>query len=363
MKTSLARASTLFVAIAALGCQSANSDGTVESPARPPVSQGTRVEVASLNLTDAAVQLQLTGEIEGSRDANLASALGGYVERVHVRSGETVGKGQLLVSIDRALHGAGHAQAKAQRDLAATEFERIQKLGDGASKSQLSQAETQLRIAEAGLQQAAVRLARASVVAPFEGVISAVNVEEGEVTGPGTPVVRIVQLDPVHVITQVADRDVVALKEGLKAKVTAAAVGDQFDGHIHQISRVGDGKTRSFQVDVQVDNPDQRLLPGMVSRVTVGQSLGQAMVIPQDWVISKLDGHGVFVEREGKANWQAIKLGDVIQNQVVVEEGLAIDDRIITVGHRELLDGDPVLVAREGRCCTSGRVTYGGEGS
>ena len=101
----------------------------------------------------------------------LASALGGYVESVKVRSGDRVSKGQLLVAVDRALYGAAYSQAEAQRDLAKVELGRLQKMGDAVSPSQLSQAETQLKVAEAGLQQASVRLRRASVVAPLAAAL------------------------------------------------------------------------------------------------------------------------------------------------------------------------------------------------
>lgn len=349
------------LALAVAGCTaSAESDGP-RPPTAAEVSEGTRVEVATMQPTEASLSLSLTGEVEGSRDALLASALGGYVEDVRVETGDTVRRGQLLVAVDRALYGAAYAQAEAQRDLAKTEFERLVKMGDGVSDSQRAQAETQLKVAEAGLKQASVRLQRASVVAPFDGVVSAVAVEEGEVAGPGNPVTRIVQLDPVHVVAQVSDRDVVSLQPGLQVQVTAAAIGRQLTGEVRQISPIGDGNTRSFQVEVKVDNPEQVLRPGMVSRVQVDRSLGERMVVPQDWVISRSDGHGVFVEVEGAARWRPVRLGQVLHNQVIVEEGLQPGDRVIMVGHRELIEGDGVLVAREGTCCTDGRVAYGRE--
>lgn len=344
----------------AAGC-TPGSEGEEAATVRAEVSQGTRVEVATIQLTEAGIGLDLTGEVEGARDARLASALGGYVESVKIDTGDRVRKGQLLVSVDRALYGAAYAQAEAQRDLAKTEFQRLVKMGDGVSDSQRAQSETQVKVAEAGLRQASVRLQRASIIAPFDGVVSAVAVNEGEVAGPGTPVARIVQLDPVHVIAQVSDRDVVSLEPGLDVSVTSAAVGDQLVGKVRQVSPIGDGNTRSFQVEVEVENPDQVLRPGMVTRVQIERSLGEAVVIPQDWIISKSGEHGVFVEVDSTARWQSVRLGRVLHNQVIIEEGLSPGARVITVGHRELLEGDAVLVAREGVCCTAGRVNYGAE--
>ena len=346
-----------LVALAA-GCTANAESVPPDGKAGRAAGLGARVEVAEVQPTAAALDLSLTGEVEGAEDARLASALGGYVESVRVRSGDTVQKGQLLVAVDRALYGAAYDQAKAQRDLAETELGRLEQMGDAVSPSQVSQAATQLAVAEASLKQASVRLRRASVVAPFAGVVSDVAVSEGEVAGPGNPVVRLVQLDPVKVIAQISDRDVVTLTPGMPAIVSAAAIGTQLTGEVVQVSPIGNGNTRSFEVEISVDNPDRVLLPGMVTRVSLTRDLGQEIVLPQDWVISKREGHGVFVESGGTASWTPVTLGQVLHNQVIVEDGLQPGQRVIMTGHRELLDGDEVLVAREGVCCTDGRVSY-----
>lgn len=325
-------------------------------------AEGARVEVADVYASPAVARLSLTGEVRGSRDANLASALGGFVEAVRVQTGEAVSKGQLLVAIDRDLHAAAHRQAAAQAALAADEHERLRRMGDAVSASQLQQAETQRKVADAALAQAAVRLRRASIVAPFDGVVSAVVAEEGEVAGPGMPILRIVQLDPVRVVVSASDRDVVSLEPGLPVSVNASAVGQAFRGEIAHISPVGDGNTRAFRVEAKVANPEGRLLPGMVARVGLERPLGDAVVVPTDWVIATPDGHGVFVEVDGVARWREVTLGQILQNRVIVERGVEPGTAVIMVGHRELIDGDPVIVARRGRCCTEGRVTYGADG-
>jgi membrane fusion protein (multidrug efflux system) len=357
MKPSTLIVSTLFAAACAAGVGGPASPERAVSP-----GDGTRVEVALVQPSPARVRMSLTGEVEGARDADLASALGGFVEDVRVRTGDEVRKGDVLVAIDRELYAAGHRQASAQADLAKSEFERLKKMGDAVSPSQLQQAETQHRVADAGLAQAAVRLRRASIVAPFDGVVSRVGVDTGEVVGPASPLLRLVQLDPAVVVLSVSDRDVVALEPGVGVVVTAGAVGGRFDGTIARVSPVGDGKTRAFAVEVEVGNPDRQLLPGMVARVQIERELGEAVVVPSDWIISTADEHGVFVAQDGVARWRTVTLGRVLQNQVVVASGIEPGDAVVMVGHRELIDGDPILVSRSGRCCVDGRVDYDAAG-
>jgi len=74
--------------------------------------------------------------------------------------------------------------------------------------------------------------------------------------------------------------------------------------------------------------------------------------------VTKLDGLGVFVEDDGVARWRPVALGPVVRHQVIVTDGVSLGDRIIVTGQRELEEGDPVLVVREGQCCTDGRVRF-----
>ena len=109
-------------------------------------------------------------------------------------------------------------------------------------------------------------------------------------------------------------------------------------------------------------NPEGRLLPGMIAQVSVDG--GQAddadprIVLPQYVLVTRLDGNGVFVEEDGVAKWRPLRLGSVMRDQVIVEEGLEVGARVIVTGHRELAEGDEVIVTREGTCCEEGRVVF-----
>ena len=128
-------------------------------------------------------------------------------------------------------------------------------------------------------------------------------------------------------------------------------------GTIASISRAADQRTRAFEVKVEVGNPEGQLLPGMIARVNVETGL-EGLVIPQDWVITINGERGVYLEAEGVVKWRPISLGSVIHNQVQVQAGLAKGDRVVMVGHRNLIDGDKVLVSRTGACCSDGRAQF-----
>src|SRR5690606_28166285 len=87
---------------------------------------------------------------------------------------------------------------------------------------------------------------------------------------------------------------------------------------------------------------------------------GRRVVLPSDVLVTRLGGNGVFVARDGVAVWRPLEIESVVRDQVIVAAGLAEGDEVVVIGHRELQEGDPLLVGRHGRCCTDGRVIYDG---
>ncbi len=243
------------------GCGDATAETTSDPAAvTVPAAPETRVEAARIEPSAAALDLMLPGEVSGSKDARLASANGGYVEKVLVKRGQSVRAGQALAYIDTRTHRAQREQAQAQHDLAVSEAGRLDKLGDHATASQKAQASTQVAVTKAALDMAEARAARAVVTAPFPGVIGQVAVEEGEVLGPGSPVARLVQLDPVHVTVSVSDRDVGALRVGQRVRVSTDAVPRIFDGDLVAIDPAADLNTRTFLAEIAVPNPGVRFV-------------------------------------------------------------------------------------------------------
>ena len=188
-----------------------------------PQSAGTRVEVATMSLGEARLKMRLPGEVKGVREALLGAPMGGYVEEVRVKLGQKVAAGSVLALVDSAPHAAAVEQAKADLELARADLGRSEKMGDLGTAAQRQALGTRVRIAEAGLRAAKIRLARTRIVAPFGGVIADLDIEEGEVAGPGVPAIRLVKLDPVIVELSVSDRDVAALKVGMEVTVIADA--------------------------------------------------------------------------------------------------------------------------------------------
>lgn len=334
--------------------------GRTASKKVAPEARATRVEVATVGASDATLDLVLPGEVEGSKIALLASPMGGYVEGVYVDVGDAVKTGQALAAVDRSTYDVRLTQAKIQLDQATTDFEAVERAGKSIAKTRRDQARFAKDGAQAAFDLAELQAKRATVRAPFSGVVADRRVEKGEVLPPGGAVVRLVRLDPIRINLSVSDRDVVNLDKGMAVRVSADASTGVRNGKIERISPAASLNTRTFEVLVEVDNDDKSLRPGMIATVRAKVPVaGEGLSIPQYVLVTRLEGNGVFVEQEGVARWRDVELGGIVRGQVLVKSGINVGDRVVVTGHRELADGDKLLVAREGKCCRDGQVIFG----
>ena len=81
-------------------------------------------------------------------------------------------------------------------------------------------------------------------------------------------------------------------------------------------------------------------------------------MISQDWLVTRGDDVGVFLAKGDRAAWRPVQLGHVVRKQVVVASGLESGDVIVIAGHRDLQEGDELLIQRSGQCCVEGRATF-----
>ena len=360
----LALSLVLPLAATTTGCgetQTASAGGAAgQSPKHAPPTTGRRVEVATIASTEATLRLVRPGEVEPVKDSRVASAMGGYVESIHVEVGDIVKKGALLAKVDSSLHSANKALVEVELDDAERELKRLESLGKSIPTSRVDTAKTRVLRAKAQLRVSRIQSARTVVRAPFAGTVAAVGTEKGEVLAPGMLVARIVQMDPAVISVSAADRDVGSLQVGGEALITAAGMPGSAKGTIRRIEPTADSKTRSFTVEVEIPNAEGRLRPGMIASVDFRRTVSKdTIVIPQYFLVTRLEDNGVFVVgADNVARWRPLQLGQVVRDQVMVESGLKPGERVVVLGQRSLADGDALIVAREGRCCSEGRVIF-----
>jgi multidrug efflux system membrane fusion protein len=180
------------------------------------------------------------------------------------------------------------------------------------------------------------------------------NVEVGTLAAPGTVAFSIADTQSVKVVFGVADTELESLRLGTRQTVTTEAFrGREFEGRITRIAPVADPKSRVFEVEITIANPDQELKPGMIASLKLNDKGTSApvAVLPLNAVV-RSPGHpgrfAVFVV-DGKtgaptARLREVELGEFLGNQIPIRAGLADGDRVIVQGASLLSDGEPVTV-------------------
>ena len=327
------------------------------------------IPVDTLILAPAALQhrVSISGMIQARRSVELFAEQAGRVLEVGAEALDRVTTGQLLMRVDPlpgevevARAEATLAQAKSELDLARAELERSQKLATSriSSASDLDRKQNSQRVAvavhraaEASLRAARDRLSQRTLLAPFDGVLRVFDSEVGEYVSPGQRIGELLEVSRVRITIGLRDLDVVAVRPGMQAAVRVDARGQESHaGTVLRVAAAADSSTRKFPVQVEIENGDGDLMPGMVA--TVDLELGsrkQALLVPHDAVLSDFGLPFVYVvhtepDGESKARRRRVTVQSVPfqPGTLEVTQGLTAGEAIATTSLRQLRDGSRV---------------------
>ena len=334
-------------------------------------------------------QIILPGNIYAYSDASLFARTGGYLSKWYFDIGAHVRKGQLLAvisapEVDKQIlqARADLATAEANAGLAKTNADRYQGL---LSQNAVSKQDTDNFISQAASTNSAVKSAQANVqrlqelqsfeniYAPFSGVITARNVDVGQLinAGAGTQLFRISSVDVLRVYVNVPQIYSQAAVVGATAQLTLSEFpGQTFSGTLVRTARAIDPSSRTLLVEIDVNNRDGKLLPGAFTEVHMNVHDGVAtLVIPVSALIFRGQGLQVGTVVKGDKGDQAklvpVALGQDDGTTVQVINGLDADSRVIEDPPDSLIDGEPVHVvepAKQGSA-KQGPAQQGKEGS
>ncbi len=315
------------------------------------VQQGDRVArgeaLARVRVKDYAVRVeQASGQLEQTRASLVTCSR--QVEEAEVgleKARLDFERAQALFAT-QSMTKSDYDAFKAQYDLSKAKLE--------TARSQLSVIKAQIAAAEAGQAAATITKDDTLLKAPLNGWMLQRSVEVGDLVSPGKAAFVLANTSVVKAQFGVADLDVQILKPGGALTVELEALpGKTFTGQITSISPSADQKTRLFQVEVSIQNPDGLLKVGMIASLTLASApKGEAVaVVPLNAIVrskDKPDQYALFVvEDKGGAlrgRLRNVTLGDAYGNRVAVKSGVEVGDRVITSGGSRLLDGDAVQV-------------------
>ena len=350
--------------------------------------QAIAVATARAEARDVPVKIKANGTVTALQSVDLRSQVTSTVREVHIREGQNVAKGDLLISLDARADEANIRKAEAQvekdrADLATAKrnLERQQELyrqkfiSQSALDVVQNQVDTlngQLAVDQAALESTRVSRGYAEIRAPFAGRTGTINVRAGSLVQPGATgaaLLTITQIDPIAVAFTLPEGELAGLQQALVAgSVTVSATTPQagsetFKGRVTFVDNAVDTASGSIRVKAEFANAGSKLWPGMfVNTELAPRTIRGATVVPAQAVQSGPEGRFVYVVGpEHKVDRQKVTLAYVEEGFAVVE-GLAADSRVVTEGGQNLRPGS--VVAEGGGAGPGGtpRAGKGGEG-
>jgi len=282
------------------------------------------------------------------------------LRRVYVKKGESVKKGQLLASIDDGGMSSQVSQLQTQADLAKTTFERQKRLWEQkiGSEIQFLQAKSNYEATQNAVKQAKSQLGKATIRAPFSGIIDDVIKDQGTVVapGPGAEVFRIVNLSDMYIMVDVPENNLGAISKGKEAKVYFPVLGDTLISKIRQTGNFINPSNRAFSVEIPVPNKQGNIKPNLSAKVSLNDySNENAILVPQGIISENANGEQyvyIAVKTEGDkavVNRRIINTGKTQGNKVEVLNGIVNGDLLIKEGARTVKEGQNVQILKTKR--------------
>jgi len=338
-----ALATALSVAVAcATGC---GGDGTGESPPGPPPPA---VEVVTLALQAFHEQADLLGELQPDNTVLVKSEVPGVVEAIEFEEGQKVAAGSVLFRLRDREQVARLREFEAELALAEEDFARTNTLAsrNAAAAAQLDRARANLEGARARTELRRVELERMRIRAPFDGRVGARLVSPGARIKVDDGLVRVDAIDPLSLVFSIPEALLPLARIGATFELEVAAFpGRRFPGALRFIAPSVDSTTRRILIKGGVPNPDGVLLPGMFARVKAELGQRDAVLVPEESLVTNSDGTFVWrIGAEEKAERVAVELGAREPGRVEIRAGLAAGDRIVTAGTHKVRVGATVKV-------------------
>lgn len=293
-----------------------------------------RVQVERMQGKPTQREVMVSGHTAPDRRVELRSEIRAKVLAIHKAKGEKVKRGDLIIELDPRDWPARLKQAKANLKQRQIEADSARKLADRglANASQLAQTQTALANAEAELIQARIQVNASKIRAPFDGIVDQRQVEIGDFVKDGQSLVKVLDFSPYLVVGNLPEQEAANVHIGDPAYAILVD-GSRVEGHIRFVAAEADAQTRTFAVELEIDNPSGVMTSGLTAKIHIPQPqthayhVSPALLILNDQGRLGLKG----INQEHQVVFRPISLLKADNNGIWVY-GLGEEAQIITVG-------------------------------
>ncbi len=302
------------------------------------------VQVQQVKIQDVEQTAQLTATVLPEVKNNISPSTPGRIRKIMVEVGAFVSKGQRLVQMDAANLSNLETQVENYQRM----YNRVAELFSvgGASQQELDNAKLQLDVAKTNLQNLAENT---YLLSPTAGVVTARNYDNGDIYSGQLPILTVMQINPVKLVINVSESYYAQVKLGMPATIRFDIFeGQTFQGKVSLIYPTIDERTRSFSVEIKLNNSNYKVRPGMFGRVELNFGTAKRIVVP-DMAVVKQTGSGeyfVYVYKDGAVIFQKVELGRRLGNEYEIISGLNDGDQVVVSSQTKLADGRKVNLVK-----------------
>ena len=282
-------------------------------------------------------EISVSTNLQGYLTQNVAPSLTGKIEHIYCEVGDHVTQGEALVTMDQTQYKT----TKISLANLETEKNRIQQLlkTGSATQQQYDQIEAQYNSTKEQLEFLQINT---YVKAPFSGVISAKNYEDGELYS-GQPILVLTQIDKLKALVAIPEAYFPKFKAGMKLTLTSEIYPDQiFPATVEVVYPTIDATSHTFQVKIVIPNGKNLLRPGMYVTTSLGLGKANTIVAPYQ-AVEKLVGANdryVFINDNGRAKRVSVELGQRFDQEIeIISPEIVPGVEMVTVGQHKLVDG------------------------
>jgi RND family efflux transporter MFP subunit len=326
----------VLAALALIGCGSKESTATQEE------ERVEQVRTTVLQPREIEREISVSTNLQGYLTQNVAPSLTGKIEHIYREVGDRVSKGTDLVRMDQTQYKTTKI-TMANLEIEKNRVTQLLRSGS-ATQQQYDQVNTQYNSTK---EQLEFLEQNTYVKAPFAGVISAKNYEDGELYS-GQPILILTQIDKLKALVAIPETYFPLFKPGMKLSLTTDIYPDKtFPATVEIVYPTIDPSTHTFQCKIVIPNGKNLLRPGMYVTTTIGLGKANALVIPYQ-AVEKLVGANdryVFVVEDGRAKRVTVTLGQRFDQDIeIIADEIKEGVEVVTTGQHKLVDGVKVNV-------------------
>jgi len=301
--------------------------------------------------------LELQGNVKTKQNVLIYPEMPGTLEKVLVKEGQKVAKGQILAKIDDGGMAQQVAQLEATTALAKTTYERQKRLWGQkiGSEIQFLQTKTNYEAQKNTLAQLKKQLDKSTIRAPFSGIIDEVIKNQGNVVspGPGSAIFRIVNLSNMYIEADVPETYITNITKGKDVEIQFPVLGKTIETKVRQTGNFINPSNRTFKVEIGVPNQDRSIKPNLTAKLKINDYTSpKAILIPQSIISENAEGKQyVYIVKNiknniGTAMQTVVKTGKTQGDIIEILEGISVGDQLIEAGARTVKDGQEVKISQ-----------------